>query len=422
MAIYAEGNVTTQVVDIDRANRTSTATTTKSGTAGALVETTINGFSRTITSFDGLTSTSSYDALLRPNAVTDSRGNTSATAYVPGTKLPHTVTNAAGDTSVTSYDALGRVQWQRDPKSYFTQYSYNTRDQLVRQWGTGAMPVEYGYDDVYGQRTTLKTFRNGTGWGDLGPSPAPDPQPIDWPTNPGTADTTTWTYDPPSGLLTAKIYPAADPSSSDPALNQPKSVTQTYNQRGQTASRTLARGTQTFYTYDNATGELLSQTYSDSTPSVSYTYGRTGQVETVADYTGTHDLVYDANKPWRMTAEAHSSFYGHRVLTRLYDETGTIGRVRGLQLGPTVGSNAELEQTFGFTTVGRFETIATKREANASARTFRYGYLENTAMLESVAIDDGAGPGGHPFTITRSYETQRNVLTILEAKWGSAAG
>ena len=36
-------------------------------------------------------------------------------------------------------------------------------------------------------------------------------------------------------------------------------VTQTYNLRGQTATRTLARGVVTTFAYDSATGELLSQ-------------------------------------------------------------------------------------------------------------------------------------------------------------------
>ena len=72
----------------------------------------------------------------------------------------------------------------------------------------------------------------------------------------GTADTTTWAYDAPSGLLVTKTD----------ALG--RAASQTYNNRGQTAVRTLARGVTTTYGYDNATGELLTQTYSDSTPAV----------------------------------------------------------------------------------------------------------------------------------------------------------
>jgi len=82
-------------------------------------------------------------------------------------------------------------------------------------------------------------------------------------------------FDPATGLLTAKTD----------ALN--RAVTQTYNLRGQTATRTLARGATTTFVYDANTGELLSQTYSDTTPAVTYTYNRQGKVATVADVTDT---------------------------------------------------------------------------------------------------------------------------------------
>ena len=64
----------------------------------------------------------------------------------------------------------------------------------------------------------------------------------------------------------------------------------------------------TTYGYSSVTGELLSQTYNDSTPAVTYAYGRTGQVESVQDYTCSgssdlRDLVYDSAKPWRLAAE-----------------------------------------------------------------------------------------------------------------------
>ena len=395
--IDAEGNVTTQTVDVNRSAHTSVATTTRSGIPTSMVENTLNGHSINITGFDGLTVSKTYDAFLRPSTVTDSRSNTTTTTYIAGTPMVSTVTNAASNVAVTTYDTMGRVATQRDPANYYTRYSYNLRSQVIRQWGDGTMPVEYGYDSTYGTKTSMTTYRNGTGW-----------EGATWPSSPGTGDTTTWAYDAPSGLMTTKTD----------ALG--RAGTQTYNSRGQTATRTLARGVVTTYGYDSATGELLTQTYSDSTPAVTYTYGRTGQVETINDFTGLRDLIYDSAKPWRMTAEAESSFYGGRVLSRLYDESGTIGRVRGFQLGAGTLSNSDLEQTFGFTTVGRFETIATSRASDsATLRRFRYGYRTDSALLQSVAIDNGPGPGGHPFTISRTYETYRDVITNLESKWST---
>jgi RHS repeat-associated protein len=395
-----EGNTTHQVIDINRTARTSTTTTTRSDVPGSRVETTVNGLSTSITDFDGLQSGIQYDALLRTHSTTDPRGNTTTTTYVAGTKLVLTVTDAAGNSATTGYDAQGRVSWKRDPKSYTTRFGYNLRDQVVHQWGDGTLPVEYTFDATYATKSAMSTYRGGTGWSGT-----------DWPgtgsnsaASPGTADTTQWTYDGPSGLLIQKTD----------ALN--RTAAQTYNQRGQTATRTLARGVVTTYGYDGATGELLSQTYSDSTPAVSYTYNRSGLVDTVTDVTGMRDMVYDESRPWRLSTEAESAFYGNRVQTRLYAETATIGRVNGLQLGDDVGSNSDLEQTFGFTSVGRFETITSNRQGNsADPRTFRYGYLANSSLLDTLAID-----GGSPFSVKRTYEDHRDIIIGLDSKWSTS--
>lgn len=393
-SIDAEGNLTTQVVDVNRGAATSAATTTKSGVAGSMVENSVDGVSVSVTDFDGLTASKTYDSLLRPRTVTDSRGNATTTAYLTGTKMAQSVTDAAGDVAVTAYDSVGRVSWQRDPKNFYTRSGYNLRGQLVHQWGDGTMPVEYGYDATYGDKITMSTFRGGTGW-----------EGTTWPSSPGTADTTTWTYDAPSGLLTTKTD----------ALG--RAASQTYNNRGQTAVRTLARGVTTTYGYDTSTGELLTQTYSDTTPAVTYTYGRAGQVESVNDYTGYRDLVYDPARPWRLTAEAESSFYGSRVVTRNYDETAIVGRVNGFEIGSTAGDNGDLQQTFGFTTTGRFSTIASSLSPSLSAptHTFRYGYLANSGLLQSVGLDNSA------FTITRSYEAHRDIITSINAQWSTAS-
>lgn len=409
--IDAEGNLTTQTVDVNRSAHTSTATTARSGIPGSMVEHTLNGFSIDVTGVDGLTGSTAYDALLRKSSATDSRGNTTTLTYRSGTSLPATVTDASGAVSAVTYDSLGRVSWQRDARNHYTRYEYNTRDQVIHTWGDGTMPVSYGYDSTYGDRLTMSTYRGGSGWstdtGDHGNSANP------WPTSTvGTADTTTWTYDSPTGLLWKKT--------DAPTTEHPSgmTVTSTYNIRGQTATRTLARGTVTTYGYDAKTGELLTQTYSDSTPAVAYTYGRTGQVETITDFTGTRDLIYDATKPWRLTAEAESAFYGSRVTTRLYDETGTIGRVHGFQIGATAGSNLDLEQTFGFTTIGRFETVSSNRDgvAASSGRTFRYAYRSDSALLDHLAID-----GGSAFAVYRSYEAHRDLITSLDSKWSTTS-
>jgi YD repeat-containing protein len=82
-------------------------------------------------------------------------------------------------------------------------------------------------------------------------------------------DKTSWFYDPATGLLEQKLY--AD--GHGPAY--------TYTADGKLATRTWARGITTTYEYD-ALGQLESVTYSDDTPSVTYTYDRLGRQKTVS--------------------------------------------------------------------------------------------------------------------------------------------
>ena len=238
----------------------------------------------------------------------------------------------------------------------------------------------------------MSTFRGGSNWDGT-----------TWPASPGDADTTEWVYDEPSGLLIAKKDPLG------------RIVTQTYNVRGQTATRTLAREVSAAYAYSSTTGELTGIDYSDSTPDVTYTYTRTGQLDSVTgDASGAHDFIYDSTKPWRLSAEALDTFYGSKVMTRLYENTGMVGRIDGFQLGSTAGSNSDLENNFGYTADGRFETILSGINSNATTRTFRYGYLSNSRLVQSLSID-----GSHPFTVTRSYETTRDLVTSIDSKWST---
>lgn len=398
--IDSEGNLATSVYDVNRSARTATRTETHAGLSGSHMTNFVNGLPRSTTSFDGLTTTIGYDVMLRANTGQDSRSNTTTTAFVTGTMRPLTTTDASSAQTVFEYDNLGRLIRRRDPRNHHTRFSYTTRGQLHRQWGDGAYPVEYGYDSTYGDRITMSTYRGGSNWGTVNGDGGNAANP--WPTSPGTADTTTWAYDGPSGLLTSKTD----------ALG--RAVRQTYNVRGQTAVRTLARGVTSTYAYSSTTGEMTGIDYSDTTPDPTFTYTRLGQLDSAADAAGTRDFVYDTSKPWRLSAEALDSFYGSKVMTRLYESSGMVGRIDGFQLGSTAGSNSDLETNFSYTSSGRFETLLSGRNSNATTRTFRYGYLAGSRLIQSLSID-----GSHPFTISRSYELTRDLVTSVESKWST---
>ncbi len=160
----------------------------------------------------------------------------------------------------------------------------------------------------------------------------------------------------------------------------------------------------TTYGYDSNTGELLSQSYSDGTPTVSYTYTRLGQLKTTADTTGTRTLAYNATDPLQLDSIALPAYFGSRALGRTHD---SIHRAAGFTIG------SEVTQTYAYhATTGRFNTVTTS-SAVQGARTFTYGY--NTGGLISSLADGGN------FSVSFGYEANRNLLTSIDSKWSASS-
>ena len=145
--------------------------------------------------------------------------------------------------------------------------------------------MEYGYDD-YGRKTSMKTYRGGSGWDGS-----------TWPGSPGTADETTWTYEEATGLLTRKTY--ADS----------KYVDYTYTSDGKFYTRTWSRtysGSNrivTTYSYGaagNSPTDLTGITYTDGsvTPNVEFTYNRLGKQATVTDLDGKQTFPASSGRFW----------------------------------------------------------------------------------------------------------------------------
>jgi YD repeat-containing protein len=397
------GNVTTQTKDIARATATATITTATSGIAQAQVETQINGLTTKVVGHDGLATTMGYDALMRKVTVTDARSNTTTSAYISGSTLVATVKDGTNTLVATNtYDGLGRQVSLTDAGGFHTYTSYNVRGQTLHQWGEAALPVEYGYDANFGDKTTMSTFRAGTGWNQT-----------NWPgtgtntsNSPGTADTTTWAYDAATGVQLSKTD----------ALNH--AIAYSYNARGQLATRTWARGVVTTYAYDMGTAEQRDILYSDSTPSLHYTFNRLGQETTIQDVTGTRTLAHCICGKLA-SEQLDAGFYGSRLLTYKLDQS--TGSVLGRTVGYTLTASGTVEQDLVYryeTATGRFSNLSTSSPAVvAASHTFNYAYLANSDLLGSLSVDGGA----NPFTITRTFETQRDVLTSIEAKWSTAS-
>jgi RHS repeat-associated protein len=388
------GNTVDEVTVLNSGAATTTIVTTASGITAVATQKSINGLSVSATGFDGATYTTGYDALQRPATSTDPRTGSTVTSYYPGTTLISAIVDAAGITVATcSYDAAGRAIAATNANGKVHRTSYNTLDLVTNEWGDTAYPVQYGYD-AYGARTSMTTFRGGSGWN--GSS---------WPGTTGTGDTTTWTYDDPTGLLLSK----AD------ASNQ--AVSYTYNTRGQTASRVWARGITTTYGYDGNTGELLNVTYTDATPSVTYAYSRMGQIATVADATGTRTFNYgtaSGSNLLQLDSIALPSFYNGpanaaRVLTRKYD---ALHRGAGFSVG------SELNQSYAFEgATGRFSSIQATSAVDSVGKTFTYSYNSQVSLIAGYTAAVTGSTAN--FTVARSYEAHRDLLTSINAQWSA---
>jgi RHS repeat-associated protein len=399
-----QGNVTITTRDVDRASSKVTVTVTRTGQTWKQVQVSINGLVVQATGTDGLTTTTAYDALNRAVSVTDARGNTTRTTYYPGTQLVQSVIDATNTTvSTTTYDQAGRILSKTDAAGHRTYFSYDLQGHTLRQWGDGAYPVSYGYDPVFGDRVTMSTYRGGTGWDQAA-----------WPGtagnltgNPGTADTTTWSFDAASGLLASKTDASG------------RVVSYTYDSAGRLSTRTWARGVVTTYTYDAATGDQNAIQYSDGTPALGYTYNRVGESAQVTLGAGSGSIVetFDRDIAGKITAEhLDPTFFGGRTLTSKLNAQadGTKGRT----LGYTLASGATTEQDLTYAYDPATDRFATLTVANtgvaAAAHTFRYAYLTNSPLVSALSVD------GSPFTISRTFESQRDVLTSVTGQWSTA--
>ncbi|HEY4299945.1 MAG TPA: hypothetical protein VGM73_03660, partial [Candidatus Didemnitutus sp.] len=412
----AEGNIADSTTSVNRSTATVTTTVSAPGIANTQSAVVTNGLTTSSTSFDGITVNYSYDGLERPTITsTATRVVGSTNAYWTNTALVETVTDKASNTVLTrDYDNLGRVIDSQDAGSHHTRFAYNTLGQVLKQWGDATYPVSYGYDSNYGDRTTMNTYRA-----------APPGDSTSWPSV-GTADTTIWVFDAASGLL----YQKKD------AVNN--AVQYDYNVLRQAASRkwarTLTGGTPvtTSYSYDSNTGELLTQSYNDSgaaypTTTITYgTYSRLGQPTTVADDTGTRTFNYTSTSAWRLASVTLPSFYNSRQITMDYETSpsssagsfgsytkGTVaGRLIGFDLGTSGTPAADLHQVATYSNAGQMIGISSGFGGGASTD-FIYSWLANSRLVSGYAVS------GASFAVSRSYETNRDLLTDITAKWST---
>lgn len=268
------------------------------------------------------------------------------------------------------------------------------RGQVTHTWGEAAYPTQNEYDS-HGRRTKLHTYRGGSGWDGT-----------TWPTgSAGTADTTTWAYDAATGLLNSKTDAAS------------RTVSYTYTAAGQLDVRTWARGVTTDYNYDVNTGELTSANYSDTTPDITNVYNRRGLLDSVTDFAGVR--LFDYCDCGKVTKEHLGTFHDSRHLSYQLDTTttGAKGRTTGYTLKDSTETTTLHQLSYDFDASGRLDEIVTA--GAMGAYTFDYGYEPSSNLVKTLDIRNGTT--GDPFNYTRTWASNRNVVTQAKTSWNTTA-
>lgn len=383
--IDINGNETLANATISRSSKTFTRTVNVPGSSVDEQTIIVNGLTTTKRSFTNLTTTYTYDGLGRQTGIVDPRtGQTITAYYVSGTGKTgkvYTVTDAANNVTTYDYDANGQMVSVKNALNKYTYYSYNARGVVTKTWGDADYPTEKVYDNT-GRITQLKTYRGGTGWISA-----------TWPTTTGDADTTAWTYDAGSGLVTAKTD----------AGN--KSVNYTYTTDGKLLTRTWSRQVNnqalvTTYDYDSNTGEMTSIVYSDDTPDIEYTYNRFGKQAEVSDAVGIRTFSYNTALQLATEDISGTGNLYTKTLSRNYTTTDMVGRYTGMSIG------SEYVVNYGYDGYRRLNSVASGND------TFSYAYLANSNLVQTITR-----PGN--LSTTFSYEDHRNLITAIENKYNT---
>ncbi|MGE0481618.1 MAG: hypothetical protein AB7Q17_14215, partial [Phycisphaerae bacterium] len=425
--IPARGDPTITTVALDPADKLVTETTLVPGSAIPAETVTHNGLVQSTTSPTGVTTTFAYDGLGRRTVVTDPRSGPTFTTYNDfGVESVYTTDDGEPNGDVvteTGYgysETTGRLAWTRNRREnatyVYTRFGYSLRGELEKTWGDVPQPTYVEYD-AYGQRTTLRTYRGGSGWDGSG-----------WPGSPGDADETTWTYDPATGLLLTKTY--ADSTE----------VNYTYTADGRLFTRTWARehassplvttyryyGDSSGFTppggYSNAnTGELGKVEYSDSTPAVSYGYTRDGLPEAIVDAAGTRVLTYDAETREPIGENLPNGFYGAgRDIERGY-HADVVGRLTTLSIGAEYEAAYDYDDEVSSNATGRLSRVrgpGLPGPTGGSDNGVYYTYHGDSDLVQYARTKTGSGTV--QLQTRREYETGRNLLTYIENRWAPA--
>jgi RHS repeat-associated protein len=313
-----------------------------------------------------------YDAHGRQKSITDVRTGTTTLTYDSGDRLktvktPVPATGQSAQTTTFYYDKANRRirTLLPDGKNVYTEY--HPTGEIKRQYGARVYDTSYTIDF----QGRMKTLVAG-------------------------GQTTTWHYTADRGFLASKIYPDG------------KGPAYTYFASGRLKTRTWARGITTSYNYNNA-GDLQKVDYSDSTPDVTYTFDRLGQMSKAdLSRTGaTESTNYTRDNAGQLIKEVYSGgILNGMMVSNRYDSL-----YRRTKLWVSKGSTVFNSKTYTFDGASRHKT------ATDGTRTATYTYLSNSSLVQSVAFQSS---GTTHLTTTRTYDNINRLTSVNNVIPGEA--
>ena len=300
---------------------------------------------------------------------TDARNGATTMTWYDSDELQSVTTPAPGvgggaaQTTSFTYDAMGRTDITTLPDSTTVDNDYFATGDMEKVTGSRTYTREYDYDST-GRRTSLVT-------------------------NPGTAEaqTTEWIFDPVTGRLQSKKIAGATTAS------------YTYTTAGRLDTKTNARNIVTDYGYNSA-GDVQSITYSDgTTPDVTFTHRRTGDIYTVAHSGSTYTYDYGLPGEWEKTTISGGILDG-AIIDPGYD---TFHQRSTLAVNPGHGA-ATVSQSWGYETgSSRLETVS---QGGYSAT---YSYDPNSSLIATTSFASG---GQNRHTETRVYDQLNRLRSV----------
>jgi RHS repeat-associated protein len=380
-------NQSRRTMVVDRAAKKMTAYGDVAHSSTDAVSITYNGLLQSSTPAAPVSATVyTYDALGRTVTTTDPASGTSTRTYNSTTGQ---ITSDSQGTQTTTYEYYGpfepnagKLKSKTDPAGKKVYFNYTSRGQMFQTWGDTVYPTEFVFDS-FGQQTEMHTFRGGSGW-----------QGSSWPAaTAGTMDVTRWTYQEATGLLTSK----------HDAVN--KQIVYTYDLLDRMATRTWARLSGgnplvTTYSYDPVSGDTTGISYSDSTPSVTFTYDRGGRHETITDAAGTHTLTHNAAGQL-LSDQISGGLLDQVTVTAGYDSLLRRSTLQSARNAATLSS-----QSYGYDASSRMETVT------SGSQTVTYAYYPNTGQLNTTTFTGGA-------QTSRTYDSLGRLQTIATTTPGS---